>query len=180
MPGVSDVDHRTCRGCGARFERTPWALDVDLRASPECWHACSEVGAFQLEHPDEILGLHQLVVDTYGVQHVGEPTPPIRVVYGLVGLHLALDIGIDGPGVRDAHTRMGKPKDWWPTFAQAPAPAVVTVADVLREGRDAGPTAGHAAAVHRWAGAVWAAWAPRHDDVVRLTARLFPGRFGGG
>jgi hypothetical protein len=180
MPGVSDLDHRTCRGCGARFERTPWALDIDLRASPECWHACGELSGFAAEHLAELGGLHQLTVDAYGVQHVGEPTPPIRVAYGLVGLYLALECGIDGPGVRDVHGRMGKPRAGWPAFDEAPGVVGVTVADVLREGRDAGSVAGHAAAVQRWARAVWTAWSPRHQDVEQLTEQLFPGRFARG
>jgi hypothetical protein len=66
----------------------------------------------------------------------------------------------------------------WPSFGPPPRPGEVTVADVLREGQDAGLTDGHARAVRRWAEAVWASWADRHADVARLTERLFPGEFG--
>jgi hypothetical protein len=175
MDVVSEVEYRVCRGCGARFERTPWALDEDLRASPECRRACGEVAAFAYEHPAELGGLHQLVVDAYGVQHAGEPTRPIRVVYGLVGLYLALECGVDGPGVRDVHSAMGRPAADWPSFDEPRPTGGITVADVLHAGRDAGSVQGHANAVRRWAGEVWAAWSDRREDVVALTERLFPG-----
>jgi hypothetical protein len=45
----------------------------------------------------------------------------------------------------------------------------VTVLDVARAGARANSVAGHAAAVQRWAAAVWAAWESHHGEVVALT-----------
>lgn len=168
---------RTCRGCGARFDRTPWALDRDLRAAPECWHAYGEAAMFASAHPALTGPVRQLTVDTYGAQHAGEPTPPIQTAYGLAGLYLALERGLAGDAVRAVHGRMGKPQDWWPAFGPAAGgrPDWLTVADVLAAGSVAESPQGHVDAVQRWAASVWRAWEPRHADVAALVARLFPG-----
>jgi len=173
----ADDGRRVCRGCGAGFERTAWALDQDLRASPECWRANGEAAGFAAEHQAVTGAVVQLHVDTYGAQHAGDPTPAIRVAYALAGLHLALERGVDGPGVRAAHQRMGRPQPWWPVLEPPAAPAPVTVLDVLAAGAGAGSPGGHVAAVRRWAASVWASWEPRHADVAALVERLFPGRF---
>jgi Family of unknown function (DUF5946) len=171
---VTDDEMRACRGCAARFPRTPWALDQDLRASPECWRAYGEAAMFAAGHQTVTGQVLQLTVDTYGAQHAGEPTPVIRVAYGLAGLYLALERGRDGLAVRAAHQRMGKPQDWWPTFDAVP-PGPVTVADVLTAGARADSPTGHVDAVRRWADAVWQAWAPRHADVAAFVERALPG-----
>jgi hypothetical protein len=116
-----------------------------------------------------------MTVDTYGAQHGGRPTKPIRVAYSLVGLHLALDRKVSGAGVRAAHSMMGKPQPGWPDFDPPPPSPNITVLDVVDAGAHAGSVAGHAAAMLRWAGAVWLAWTSYHVAVVELTARLFTG-----
>jgi hypothetical protein len=172
---VTDADLRACRGCGASFPRTPWALDRDLRAAPECWRAYAEATTFAAGHLAVTGAVVQLTVDVYGAQHAGEPTPPIRVAYALVGLYLAVERGRDGDAVLAAHQRMGRPQEWWPTFDPPAEPGAVTIADVLAAGAAAESPDGHVAAVRRWAEAVWQAWAPRHADVVALADRLVPG-----
>jgi len=174
-----DVPMRACQGCGALLARTTWALDRDLHASPECWHAYGQVTTFATQYP-ELVALHQVTLDTYGAQHPGSPTAPIFVAYSLAGLYLALDVKLDPPAVRTVHQRMGKPQPWWPDFSTPPARSALTIADVLREGAGAGSVTGHAAAVQRWSGDVWRSWAPRHDDVAGLLDRLFPGEFSDG
>jgi hypothetical protein len=173
---VNDVSQRICPGCRVSLDRRPWALDRDLRASPECWHANGLVSMFETEHPP-LAVLHQLTTDTYGAQHPGPPTPVIRVAYALVGLYLALRCGIDGITVRGAHQRMGKPQPWWPVFEPPADPGPVTVLDVLRAGAQAGSVDGHTAQVRLWAASVWQSWSARHGDVKALTERLFAGEF---
>jgi hypothetical protein len=171
---VDDDGYRVCRGCGARFERTPWALDQDLRAAPECWRAAGEVAAFAALHAEVTGPVAQLAVDSYGAQHAGAPTSVIRVAYALAGLHLALDRGLDGPAVRSIHQRMGCPQPWWPAFEPPQAPAGTTVRDVLEAGAGSGSPQGHVEAVRRWAGSVWRSWEPRQADVADLVDRTFP------
>jgi len=170
---VNDLPQRICRGCGAGLDRTLWALDRDLRASPECWHSYGQLTVFAGRHP-ELAALRQLTADTYGAQHAGAPTPPIDVARALVGLHLALERGLDDVAVGAAQQRMAGPAPWWPPFPP-PEAAAVTVVEVLREGADVGSVAGHSTAVGHWAEAVWRSWAEQHEQVRALTDRLFAG-----
>jgi hypothetical protein len=170
---VNDVPQRICQGCGAAFGRTTWALDRDLRASPECWHAYGELAMFAVEHP-QLAALNQLTVDAYNAQHAGSPTPPISVAYGLVGLQLALERGLDGETVQGIHSRMGKPQDWWPSFPPPAERAVLTIADVRRAGLETGSARRHEDAVRAWAESVWGSWSERQDDVRALAERLSP------
>jgi len=171
---VDDDRRRVCRGCGASFERTDWALDQDLRAAPECWRANGDAAGFAAGHLPVTGAVLQLHVDAYGAQHAGDPTPVIQVGYALAGLYLVLERGVDGPGVRDAHQRMGRPQPWWPVLEPPAVPAPVTVLDVLAAGAAAGSPQEHVAAVRRWAVSVWASWEPRHADVAALVARALP------
>ena len=177
---MTDLPQRICPGCRASFDRMPWALDRDLQASPECWHAYGQVSMFGTEHAEQLMPLYQLAVDAYGAQHAGPPTPEIYVTFSLVGLYLALECGLDGPAVRAAHQRMGKPQPGWPTFGPPAAPGAVTVADVLRAGVVADSVAGHTAQLLLWAESVWQTWSGRHAEVVALTGRIFPGEFAAG
>ena len=115
---------------------------------------------------------HQLTVDAYGAQHSGGDGRGIRIAYSLVGLHLALDRGWTGLEVRRAHQAMGRPQPSWPAFLRPTDVATLTVLDVALAGVRADAVAGHAAAVERWAVAVWAGWAQRHPEIAALAARL--------
>jgi hypothetical protein len=132
----------------------------------------AEVAGFELEHPWLVGRCRQMTVDAYGAQHAGTPTKPIRVAYSLLGLHLALEVGLSGNEVRDAHSRMGKPDATWPAFERPEGFAALTIDDVARGGVRAGSERGHADAVRAWAEAVWAWWRPAHADVRALTQAL--------
>ncbi|MDQ1288338.1 MAG: hypothetical protein QG622_1903 [Actinomycetota bacterium] len=166
------VGMRVCPGCGAHFERRPWALDRDLCASPECWHAYGEITMFVADHLPVLGRLRQLALDAYGAQHVGDPTPAALVAHSLVGLHLALVEGSDDEAVRAVHERMRAVRTAWPSFGPPPAPRAVTVADVLRDGARAESVEGHETSVRRWAEEVWQSWAHRHEDVADLARRM--------
>jgi hypothetical protein len=60
-------------------------------------------------------------------------------------------------------------------FGPAPAQAGLTVLDVAEAGARVDSVPGHAAAVRRWAEAVWGSFAGRHADVAALTDQLFTG-----
>ena len=162
-----------CPGCGLVLPDADRPQTERLNASAACQVVHDRVAAFEVDHLP-LARFRQLRVDAYGAQHAGPPTPAIRVAYGLVGLHLALDHGVSASGVRSAHTRMGRPQPDWPRFETAPH-ADVTVGDVARSGVDAGSSRGHAEALLLWATSVWTSWSARHDDVATLTRRLFSG-----
>ena len=163
----------TCPGCGLVLPDADRPQIERLNASAACQVVQDRVAAFEVDHLP-LARFRQMRVDAYGAQHAGPPTPAIRVAYGLVGLHLALDRGVSGSGVRSAHALMGRPGPDWPGFEAAPG-ADVTVADVAAAGVDADSSRGHAAGVLRWASSVWAAWRECHDGVAALTRRLFSG-----
>ena len=162
-----------CPGCGLVLPDADRPLTERINASAACRLVHDRVGAFEADHL-ALARFRQLRVDAYGAQHAGPPTPAIRVAYGLVGLHLALDRGVSGSGVRTAHSRMGRPRPDWPRFEAAPR-ADVTIADVAAAGVEAGSGTGHAEALLRWAASVWASWSSSHDEVAALTGRLFSG-----
>jgi hypothetical protein len=170
-PVSEAVEYRACPGCGARFERRPWALDRDLRASPECWRTYGEVGMLCGERLDDPGPLSHLIENAYGAQHVGRPTPPDLVARSLVGLRLALVEKAGPEAIRAVQARMGTSGDSCPSL-DPPGPAGRTIADVLSEGTAAGSAAEFEAAVRCWAEEVWSAWAERHDDVAALARRV--------
>lgn len=161
-----------CPGCGLRLPATALSWDPKLFASPECWQVYGEVAGFELANRDLVVRFHQMAVDAYGAQHSGGDGRGIRIAYSLVGLHLALDRGWSGLAVRTAHQRMGRPQPSWPAFAKPRDGGTLTVLDVALAGARADSIAGHAAAVQRWAAAVWADWGPLHAEVVALAAQV--------
>ena len=167
------METKTCPGCGIQLERIEGlVIDHPVNATPECWHLAGDVTGFELGHPWLVGQCRQMTVDAYGAQHAGSPTKPIRVAYSLVGLHLALDLGLSGPEVRDAHSRMGKPDPTWPSFERPQGCATTSVLDVARAGVWSGSPEGHAETVREWAVAVWAWWENSHRDAERLTQML--------
>ena len=161
-----------CPGCGLKLPGTGLSWEPKSFASPECWQIHGEIAGFELAHPELAGRFHQLTVDAYGAQHSGGDGRGIRIVYSLVGLHLALDRGWSGVAVRRAHQGMGRPQPSWPAFRRSADVGSLTVLDVARAGVRAGSVSGHAEVVQRWAAAVWAAWAPRHEEVAALTDRV--------
>ncbi len=167
MPSTS-----TCPGCGLELPTFEGAPNPPINASAECYQRSFDVAGYELTHQAALGAYHQMMVDAYGAQHPGEPGKPIRLVYSLVGLHLALDRGLSGIEVREAHSRMGKPSDAWPRFERPEGFAAVTVDDVARAGVDAGSPEGHARAMVAWGRAVWEWWALAHADVESLADGL--------
>ncbi len=160
-----------CPACGVQLPASNWEKDPKQNYSAECWQLYGEVTGFELNHL-ELMRLHQITVDTYGAQHVASEGRGIRTAYSLVGLHLALDRGLTGAQVRSAHQRMGKPDSTWPAFMRPADLSVMTVLDVAEAGVRVDSVSGHAAAIERWAEAVWRAWATQHAVVSALTDRL--------
>ena len=158
-----------CPGCELALPRSDLVALRRTGASAECWQVHGEVVGFELDHLSLLGRFHQLTVDAYGAQHSGEEAPKIGVYYSLVGLHLAIDRGLDGPAVRGLHQRMGKPQPSWPVFARPADLGPVRVLEVAEAGSRAGSVPGHAEAVQRWASSVWRAWSNQHAAVTALT-----------
>ncbi len=159
----------TCPGCGTRLADRSDAPDPGpRRASPACLALAAEVAAREFEHPAILARWHQMTVDAYAAQHVGPDAPSIGPAFALIGLYLAVERGLGGPQVRDAHHFLATPKREWPRFEPPLTAWPVTVRDVAAAG---GPEA-HAQAVQRWGASVWEAWRAAHDEVRGLTDPL--------
>ena len=163
-----------CPGCGVVLPSKPMDAPPIVDASHECAAVHAEVLGFEFQHP-VMLRYQQLTIDTYGAQHAGGATPPIRVAYALAGLWLAIEHGFSGEEVRAVHRRMGHPTGSWPAFdAPPPDRDWMTVVDVAEVGVRQHSESGHARAAQRWAEEVWAAWlevAPGTDDAVESMLR---------
>ena len=115
----------------------------------------------ELTHIPQLGGFHQLTEDAYAAQHAGPGVPAIGIAFALIGLHLALDEGWSGTGIRAAHQYLAAHHNEWPHFATPSEPAALTVAHVAGS-----PTpAEHASRVQSWAASVWESWSTEHQAV---------------
>jgi hypothetical protein len=153
-----------CRGCGAQVPNVP---ETRTRAeyvgsAPGCWQLYTDLLA--REYSDlRYAAAHQLTVDTYMVQHPGEPARrgAQSVAIHLVGLCLMLERGrtpAELPGLRK---RVVERHDAFPWLAPPPSLGDLTVVDILA----AGSAEEHRLVVDRWAASAWAAWSAHHEQV---------------
>jgi uncharacterized protein DUF5946 len=132
-----------------------------MTGSPACWAAYGELLAAQYNDPER-MRFHQLVVDTYAVQHSGGDDP--RAVRS-VGIHLMtlclfLEHGTD-PALG---TRLHRCMVERPVFHRLRPPeqrGCLTCLDVPTSG----PASTARSSVYAWAQHTWDAWAVHHDTV---------------
>ncbi|HLX33972.1 MAG TPA: DUF5946 family protein [Candidatus Limnocylindrales bacterium] len=160
----------TCAGCGVELPGPGARWDRRSLASVECQQLYGEVAGYELQHVAELGRWHQLLVDTYGVQHSGPDTPAIGTAFGLIGLRLALEEDRDGPSVRAVHAALARAFRDWPAFERPAASGTRTIFDLAV----ADSPADHVARLRDWAADVWAAWSGSHDAVRRLLAERLP------
>jgi hypothetical protein len=154
------MERESCPGCGLDLERIEGPSHPYIGASASCWALYGEVLAREYGDP-EWGRVHQMTVDTFAVQHPGNPE---RRSIRSVGLHLItlclmLEDRADPQTGPKLHQRLAGRSFRW---LQPPFPnGQLTVADVL-EARSA---AEHVRLVEAWARDVWAAWRPHHATV---------------
>lgn len=156
MAGTAEIS--VCRGCGSRLPAIEGPVHAYMTSSPACWAAFGEVIAREFQNPD-LMPVHRLTVDVWAIQHPGDGS---RQAIQSVGLHLArlmvqLDEGLSGAAANEAMLGFAARKAELPELPQ-PDRYAMTVADVVAA---TAPEA-HAAAVRRWAQAVWADWSDQH------------------
>jgi hypothetical protein len=157
----------TCPGCGlVHSDRHPDSPDR-FNSSGECWHHFSDLSCYSVSKRDAEF-IHQYAVDTYEAQHAGGKTRNITVVFGLIGLYLALEKSYTGKQVQRAHVQIARVRKDWPRLDPPLRPAAITVLDVL--GVSDGPDKD--ALIRRWMEAVWESWADRQEWVRETTDSL--------
>lgn len=132
-----------------------------MTCSPACWARYGELLAVQYSDPER-MAFHQLVVDTYAVQHPGGDDPrAIRSVgIHLMTLFLFLERGTSPSLGTSLHRRMVAR----PAFVQLQPPLSRGQITVVQVPLDGAPTVARRAA-YDWAEDVWAAWAAHHSTV---------------
>lgn len=163
---AAPAEIQVCPGCGSALAAVDGPVHAYMTASPACWAAFNTVMAREYSDPG-LLAVHRLSVDAWAVQHPGDGS---RRAIQSVGLHLArlmvqIDDGLEGEAANAAMLGFAGRKA---TLSELPPRRSwsMTVADVV----DATDPDAHAAAVRRWASAVWADWSDQHA-AIRAWAR---------
>ena len=162
---MDGLAYSVCPGCGARLPVNSDApLDARFNASAECWQLYGELTAYTVARGDWADAgefIHQLAVDAYGAQHVGENSRPIGPAFALIGLYLTCERGYTGRQAQHMHMLLARRSKTWPRFTPPQHAGALTAADVMRvpegEARDA--------MLREWGRSVWEAWQPEHERV---------------
>jgi hypothetical protein len=161
---------RICPGC--HLELPDRHLDPPDRfsASGECYQLFCDLSGYTISKRDAGF-IHQHAVDAYEAQHAGDRTKNITVVFGLIGLYLALEKGFTGRQVQEAHMKLARIRKDWPRLNPPTIPAPITVLDVMQ-----GQTDGEKDhLIREWMEAVWESWSDRHEWVRSTTESLLSG-----
>lgn len=150
-----------CPGCHVRLPALEAPQHPYMTCSPACWVRFGDLLAVQYADPRR-MSFHQLVVDTYAVQHPDGDDP--RAIQS-VGIHLMtlclfLERGADPSLGTRLHQRMVDR----PVFHQLDPPSrrgKLTMLDVPLEGD---PELARAAS-YAWADDVWKRWQTHHPTV---------------
>lgn len=133
-----------------------------MESSPGCWATYGEVLARQYSNRDYWFA-HRLAVDSYAVQHPGQPS---RQAIGSVALHLmrmcaALERGLNATEAPHLMKLIAKEKRNL-RWLEPPADlGGITVLDVYLT-----PSAvEHNSMVRSWAESLWSAWSAHHLQV---------------
>ena len=150
-----------CPGCGVRLPETTGPRHSYMTCSPACWARYGELLAAQYSDPQR-MAFHQLIVDTYAVQHPDGDDP--RAIQS-VGIHLMtlclfLEHDTDPAFGSQLHRRMVQR----PIFQQLMPPARRGELTMLSIPIAGGPQAARAAA-YAWAAGTWTAWRAHHQTV---------------
>lgn len=158
----------TCPGCGGQFDAISGPTHAYMTSSPGCFTAFNSLLTAEYSDP-ALLPTHRLTVDTYAVQHPGDPND--RRAVQSVGLHLArlkLQLAHDLPPKETNDVMLGLSEHKSSLIAFAPPTQfTLTVADITPH---AG-TAQHSAKIRQWAQATWQDHAPHHAYILKWIAQ---------
>ncbi len=154
---------QTCPGCGVELPDKGHTSNYPFYASPECRYLFEQLSFYTLAHPSPEF-FHQHVVDAYEAQHMGPETKSITVVFGLIGLYLALEKEYRGKQVQLTHIRLGRFKKQWPRFMPPVKQGTLTIRNVMA----AAPGKERDGMIIKWCQAVWDSWGHVHVQIREL------------
>ncbi|GCE28675.1 hypothetical protein KDA_41590 [Dictyobacter alpinus] len=156
-----------CPGCGARVPYMPDSPGPEhqyIDASPGCWYIFGEVGI------RPYVSSRGFLVDTYMVQHPGQPSRQSiqSVCRHLLGLYWSLERGLSFEASIKAMLRTPTDQFIWldPPGSLGP----MTIMDVAQ----ATDLASYNQLIKSWARTTWQAWEPHHPTIQRWANSSFP------
>ena len=160
-PGVATT---RCIGCGGLIPSMEGPTHRYMESSPGCWHFFGEVLAREYSDPS-FAAVHRLTVDSYAVQHPGQPSPQSiqSVCVHLMSLCLVLERGVEAGYATRAIQEAVRREDRYVWLTPPPSLGSVTVADVV----PMSTPSEHQKEVRTWARSAWSAWAEHHETVRR-------------
>ena len=162
-----------CYGCGALVKDLPGKPHKYIGAVAGCWEIYGEILAKEYGEYGYPQLTHRLTVDTYAVQHPGEPNrQAIQSVNGhLVSLYLVLERHFSGQQATEALATVLNHADRFVWFEPPQPNGQITVIDVVH----ATNFEAHRKLVEQWATDVWAAWASYHDTIRQRATQYLKG-----
>lgn len=161
-----------CPGCLVRLPAVDAPAHPYMTCSAACWVRYGELLAAQYSNPER-MAFHQIVVDTYAVQHPDGDDP--RAIQS-VGIHLmTLCLFIERDTDPSLGTRLHRRMVDRPVFHHLeppPSRGRLTMLDVPLN--DDPKTARRAA--YAWAEDVWTAWVKHHQTVRGWVDNSGPGK----
>ena len=164
MNTLSPTNKIICPGCGALVENKPGKPHKYFGANQGCWDLYGEVLAKEYGEYNYPQLTHRLTVDTYAVQHPGEPgRQSIQSInVHLVSLYLILVKDYNGEKATRKIDEIinAKPKFDW---LEPPKPnGNLTILDVLK----AKNPEEHKKKVREWAEDVFECWYLKHKEKI--------------
>jgi hypothetical protein len=163
---TTDGLEAACPGCQVRLPALEAPQHPYMACSPACWVRYGDLLAVQYADPRR-MAFHQIVVDTYAVQHPDGDDP--RAIQS-VGIHLmTLCLFLERGANPSLGTRLHRRMVDRPVFHQLDSPSPrgkLTMLDVPLEGD---PELARAAS-YAWADDVWKSWQTHHPTVREWVA----------
>jgi hypothetical protein len=157
-----------CPGCGVELAALDAPVHRYMESTPACWAKYGELLAREYGNA-EYMASHRLTVDSYAVQHPGNPSAQsIRsAAVHLISLHAVLEQSMND---RDATALIKACADNG-RFEWLVPPAARYRLNALHPLQATNAT-DHALAVREWALCAWEAWAPHHKQIRSWAARF--------
>ena len=153
-----------CYGCGALVENIAGQPHKYIGANQGCWDLFGQILAKEFGEYKYPENTHRLTVDTYAIQHPGQPN---RQAIQSVNIHLIslYCVFIKGLSGKEATKVMGKVLENSPNFEwlEPPIPnGKMTIIDVLK----AKNQTEHEKIVQEWAKDVFGCWYSKHKQAI--------------
>ena len=164
MKRETEIESIKCYGCGASVTKIEGQPHKYIGATQGCWNLYEQILVKEYGEYNYPELTHRLTVDTYAIQHPGQPNKQsIQSVNGhLVSLYFVFVKKLSG---KEATKKLGKilannPKFEW---LEPPIPnGQKTIVDVLK----ATDKEEHIKKVREWSEDVWNCWNSKHGGTI--------------